>query len=54
MIEYKYCFITLRIYKVLKQALGLLLISSSFITLRIYKVLKRLMAQKHLSPVLSH
>ena len=34
------CFITLRIYKVLKLLGGTLNETSSFITLRIYKVLK--------------
>ena len=33
-------FITLRIYKVLKQAVLAMSLSKSFITLRIYKVLK--------------
>ena len=47
-------FITLRIYKVLKQSFLLAIGSTSFITLRIYKVLKHLFIVVLSMLVLSH
>ena len=50
----KYSFITLRIYKVLKQMDYFSNVVERFITLRIYKVLKHRLVKHRRNVVLSH